>query len=267
MTVVSWFQRHPLLGYFALTFAISWGGILIVLAASGFTLAKLTPAETGLLFVLMLLGPSVSGLLSTALVDGRPGLRQLGSRLMRWRTGVRWYAVALLTAPLLLLAILLPLGALVAPAFAPRFQWQLLAIGLLAGACEEIGWTGFATPRLLARHRMVWAGLSLGLVWALWHLLVDFRYNAAAMGPAWPAEFALVYVATLTPYRMLMTWVFANTQSLLLAVLMHASYTGWLLVLYPATSLAQGLAWQAGFAALLWIAAVLIPGARPRAPG
>jgi hypothetical protein len=65
-------------------------------------------------------------------------------------------------------------------------------------------------------------------------------------------EFAVFYVTTLTAYRMLMTWVYTNTQSLSPAVLMHASYTGWLFVLYPATSPKQSLIWQSIFAAALW---------------
>jgi hypothetical protein len=55
-----------------------------------------------------------------------------------------------------------------------------------------------------------------------------------------------------------MTWVYANTQSLLLAVLMHASYTGWLFVLYPATSLEQGLVWQTGSTVALWVAVAVV---------
>lgn len=258
MTLAPCLRRHPLLGYFTLTFGISWGGILIVLIATGFDVSTPQPTELGILFVLMLLGPSVSGLTLTALLDGRAGLHDLWSRLICWNVGARWYAVALLTAPLFLLAILLPLSAFVSSAFAPRFQWALLAVGLIAGSFEEIGWTGFATPRLLARHRLWIAGLSLGLVWALWHLLVDLRYNFSTMGGGWILEFAIIYLATLTPYRILMTWVYANTSSLLLAVLMHASYTGALMVLFPATTVAQGLVWQAAFAALLWIAAALV---------
>jgi membrane protease YdiL (CAAX protease family) len=102
------------------------------------------------------------------------------------------------------------------------------------------------------------AGLWLGLVWAFWHLLVDFRYNIEAMGMVWPLEFAIVYIATLTPYRLLMTWVYRNTESVLLAVLMHASYTGWLLVLFPATSLIQSLSWQTAFAIMLWLAVACV---------
>nr|WP_294552399.1 type II CAAX endopeptidase family protein [uncultured Rhodopila sp.] len=257
-TPASLLRRHPLAGYFAMCFGISWGGILLILTATGFNLAALQPLETGLIFAMMLLGPSASGLTLTAVLDGRAGLHRLGSGLTRWTLGARWYAVALLTTPLFLLAILWPLGVVVAPAFAPRFHWPLLGVGLVAGGFEELGWTGFATPRLLARQRAGTAGLLLGLVWAFWHLLVDFRYNFEAMGVVWPLEFAVVYIATLTPYRMLMTWVYVNTGSVLLAILMHASYTGWLLVLFSATSLTQSLSWQAAFAIMLWLAVALV---------
>ncbi len=254
----SWLRRHPLLAYFALAYAISWGGIAIVLAVLGFDLAALRPAHTGLIFVSMLLGPSVSGLLLTALLDGRAGLRQLGSRLTRWKIGAGWYAVALLAAPLLLIAILFSLSVVVSPSFAPRFQWPLLAIGLVAGGFEEIGWTGFATPRLLARQRPGMAGLSLGVLWALWHGPVAFLYRDTTLGGSWILSFVIVYVATLTPYRALMTWVSANTRSTFPAILMHASYSGWLLVLFPATSLTQSLVWQSAFAVMFWLAAAQV---------
>lgn len=263
MTLRSRFERSPLLGYFGLTYGISWGGILLVLAFTGFDLTQLRPLDTGLIFMAMLLGPSTAGLAITALLDGRRGLCELVAGLARWRVGGRWYAAALLTLPLLLFAILWPLSVFVDPAFAPRFQWPLFAIGLVAGSFEEIGWTGFATPRLLARLRPFVAGLSLGLVWALWHALVDFRQNFNAQGVNWLIEFFVLYIAALTAYRLLMTWVYAHTQSLLLAILMHASYTGWLLALFPAASFEQGLVWQAAFAVALWVvAAVLMPRSR-----
>lgn len=259
MTLTLWLRRHPLIGYFAMTFGISWCGILVVLIATGFDLSTPQPVALGLIFVLMLCGPAVSGLALIALFDGSAGLRELWARLISWNVGAGWYGVALLTIPTLLLTILLLLSLLVDPAFAPRFQWTLFAVGLVAGTFEELGWTGFATPRLLARHGLGMAGLSLGLAWAFWHLLVDFRYNIDTMGAAWLLEFAIVYLATLTPYRMLMTWVYAHTQSLPMAILMHASFTGWLLVLFPATSLAQSLFWQSAFALALWgiVASVL----------
>jgi membrane protease YdiL (CAAX protease family) len=158
----------------------------------------------------------------------------------------------------LLLAVLLPLAVLLDSAFAPGFKWPLFVIGLLAGSFEEFGWTGFATPRLLARQRLFMAGLSLGLVWALWHVLVDFRQNFSTLSLTWLLEFAVFYLAALTAYRVLMTWVYSQTHSLPLAMLMHASYTGWLAVLYPATSFEQGLVWQTAFAVALWLAVALV---------
>jgi uncharacterized protein len=206
----------------------------------------------------MLLGPSASGVTLTAALDGRAELHQLGSGLLRWKLSVRWYAVALLTTPVFLLAILWLMSAIVAPTFAPRFQWALFGVGLIAGGFEEIGWTGFARPRLLKRQCMGTAGLLLGLVWAFWHLLVDFRYNFEAVGMVWPLEFSVVYIATLTPYRILMTWVYLNTRSVLLAVLMHASYTGWLLFLFPTTSVTLSVSWQTAFVIMLWLAVAFV---------
>jgi uncharacterized protein len=258
MTLVSWLRRRPLFGYFALAYGISWSGILVVLGITGFDLTKWRTLDTGLIFIAMLLGPSTAGLAFTAMLDGRRGLRELRLSIMRWRVRGRWYAVAMLTMPLLLLTTLWPLSVFVDPAFTPRFQWPLFALGLVAGSFEEIGWTGFSTPRLLARQQLFIAGLSLGLVWALWHALVDFRQNVNTMGIAWLREFAVFYIATLTAYRLVMTWMYAHTQSLLLAILMHASYTGWLLVLYPATSFKQGLVWQTAFSAALWVVVTVI---------
>ena len=261
MTRVARFRRHPLLAFFALTYGISWGGSVVVCSAAGFDLTVLRPLDTGLIFACMLLGPSIAGLTMTALLTGRAGLRELRSRFLYWRVAPRWYAVALLTIPTMMLAVLWPFSLVMDPVFAPRFQWPLFAIGLVAGTFEEIGWTGFATPRLLQQRRPFFAGLTLGLVWALWHVLVDFRQNFSTMGIAWLLEFAVLYLATLTAYRILMTWMYARTESLLLAVLMHASYTGWLFVLFPTTTFTQGLAWQATLAALLWsaVAVVAVP--------
>jgi len=89
MTPTSWLHRRPLAGYFALCFGISWGGILLILATAGFNLLALRPLEIGLIFVMMLAGPSVSGLILTAVADGRIGLHQLASRLLRWKLNMR----------------------------------------------------------------------------------------------------------------------------------------------------------------------------------
>jgi uncharacterized protein len=176
-------ERNPVPSYFALTFAISWGGVLIVVGPGGFPgtadeFERLLPAAV----LAMIAGPSIAGILLTGLVHGRAGLRAFLARLLRWRVGGRWYAVALLAAPLLMLAVLLGLS-LLSPAFLPALfvsddRWSLLLSGLLialgAGILEELGWTGFAVPELRRRHGVLATGLVVGVLWAAWHLLVMF---------------------------------------------------------------------------------------------
>lgn len=256
--IVSWIKRHPLLCYFAMAYGLSWGGIVAVLAVSGFNVRALGISQYLLIFAAMALGPSVSGLTLTAALDGRTGVRALQRRMTHYRVHLRWYVVALLTTPALLVPILSILGAVADHAYLPRLQIHLFVIGLIAGALEEIGWTGFATPRLLQRFTLPITGLGLGFIWALWHGLADFSGNIAAMGAQWPFWFGVFWIATLPPYRLLMTWLYARTSSGLLAVLMHAGYTGWLFVLSPATTFEQGLVWQSAFATTLWIAALSV---------
>jgi uncharacterized protein len=167
------------------TFVISWGGILLVvgLGPGGFSA---TPQQFQAVFPYalpaMLAGPSVAGILLTGLIDGRSGLHELLSRLLRWRVGARWYAVALLTAPLLYAAVLLSLS-LVSPAFLPGIAvsddkatilLMGIAAGLGAGIFEELGWTGFAVPRMRLRHGIFAAGLIVGMLWSAWHFFANF---------------------------------------------------------------------------------------------
>jgi membrane protease YdiL (CAAX protease family) len=156
------------------------------------------------------------------------------------------------------LLILATLTVLVSTAFAPGFQPIGLVIGLLAGCIEELGWTGFATPRLLSRWSPLKAGIVLGLIWAAWHGLADFAGNSDDLGARWLPYFLVYWMVTLTAYRVLMTFVYAHTGSLLVAMLMHASYTGWQFTLSPGTTPEQSLVWQALLAAaFVSIAAVM----------
>ena len=138
-----------------------------------------TKEQAELLFPFVLLalfaGPSVAGIVLTGLVYGRAGFRNLLTRMTRWRIGARWYAVSLLSAPLLVTATLLA-PSLSSPEFLPRMLtsdekaalllfgigWGLVGGGLL----EELGWTGFAVPTLLRqRHGVLSTGLIVGLLW------------------------------------------------------------------------------------------------------
>jgi uncharacterized protein len=224
-------KEHPVLSYYGLVFTISWGGMLLV---GGPGLFSGRDWQTDPLFPLavlaLLAGPPVAGLVMTGLVSGLTGYRELLSRLLRWRVGGRWYAAALLTAPFLMTATLLALS-LLSLEFFPAFisaNDKLspvllgIAVGLVGGFVEELGWTGFAVPKLRLRHGVLATGLIVGILWAVWHLLQVIWTASAASGPVPPALFVSVgfFSTYLLPYRVLMVWVYDRTGSLLIAVLM-----------------------------------------------
>jgi membrane protease YdiL (CAAX protease family) len=269
--------RHPASAYFALTFLVSWGGALLVIGGSGGMLGT-TPASDprfARAVVAMLAGPSVAGLLLTTLVHGRAGLRELWSRLLAWRTDVRWYAVALLTAPVLMAATLFVLSS-TDPAFVPGILTSdrkasllllSLAVGLSAGVFEELGWTGFAIPTLKRGHGVLATGLMVGIWWSAWHLLPNGWASRAAAGeleiPVYAATTVLgVFIGYLTAFRILMVWVYDHTKSLFIGMLMHASFTTSLLVLNPLNLSGARLAtYSFILAAAVWL--VVLVGVTP----
>ena len=260
-TIKALIKSHPLLSYFVLVFAISWGGGLIVIGPGAFLGTREISGELFLLVVLVALaGPSVSGILLTALVDGRAGLSEFRSRLLKWRVGARWYAVALLSAPLLFTAILFALS-LSSPKILPgilasddKMSVVLMGIvaGLMAGIFEELGWTGFAIPRMRQRYGVLGTGLIVGLLWGAWHypLFSASGSSSVALG------LAIVLVrlfSWLPPYRVLMVWVYDRTGSLLVAMLMHASLSASMFILAPLVTGVAIVTSVLVWAAVLWV--------------
>jgi membrane protease YdiL (CAAX protease family) len=225
--------ERPLTAYFGLAFGIPWilGGAAVAPA-----FLRGAPLESGAvawIFLVMLLGPSCAGIALTCLIDGRRGLRELRGRVLCTRGGALWFGVALVLFPLLIAFVLGALAFAVAPRFAPGLAPLGLVIGLLAGLFEEIGWTGFALPRLQRRFGALRAALFLGVLWGLWHLVADLLGSAAQLGTYWLPHF-IAFCVAMTATRVLMVWVYNQSESVLLVQLMHGSSTGFLITLGPA---------------------------------
>ena len=111
-TIKAFIARHPMPAYFVLTFAISWGAVLMVIGGPGGIPGGTAQSDPLFPFVYlaMLAGPSVAGILLTGLVNGRAGLREFRSRLLKWHVGAAGTRSALLTAPLLIMATLFALS-------------------------------------------------------------------------------------------------------------------------------------------------------------
>jgi CAAX protease family protein len=267
--IASLVRRHPTVAYFALAFAISWSGGLLAIGSAGGMQGTTPGSDPRFAYALiaMLAGPSMAGLLLTRLVSGREGLRRLLSRLRTWRVGVRWYALAILTAPILMMATLLALS-ISSPAFVPGIFASDhkapilaagLAVGLSAGVFEELGWTGFATPTLCKRHRVLATGFIVGFWWSAWHLLPNLWSARAAAGEL-PMSIHLagiaagLFIGYLTAFRVLMVWVYERTGSLLMGMVMHASFTASLLILNPVNMSGLNLLiYSFALAAAVWI--------------
>jgi uncharacterized protein len=185
----------------------------------------------------------------TGLLYGKAGLRELRSRLLKWRVSARWYAVALLTAPLVFTVVLIPLS-LISPVFLPgifaseakvSFVLMGIVVALIVGIFEELGWTGFAVPTLLRlRYGVLSTGIIVGVLWGSWHLIGnDIWASVATSGGLSLALFVILrgldlVVGQLLAYRVLMVWVYERTNgSLLLAMLMHASFAACTFILGP----------------------------------
>ena len=252
-------RRHAISLYFILAYGIAWAGSLIAVGPKFLRGEPMQMADALLIFIPMLAGPSIAGVTMTALVDGSAGLRDLFSRMRRWRVGGRWYAVAMLLPPVLILAVLLPLSTWVSPVFAPNLLALGIVIGLLAGFFEEIGWTGYAFPKMEARNGALAAAVYLGLLWSTWHVVADYLATSATLGGYWFPHFLAFMTISMTAMRVLIAWVYCNTRSVLMAQIMHASSTGFLAVLGPvALSPANDTQWYAVYGAVLWIVVVLV---------
>ena len=192
-------RRWPITIFYLLTLAVSW------------PLGFLPP------------GPSIAAITVTALIDGRRGVGALLRRIAVWRVGVRWYLVALLGPVGLLAAAALVNVAAGAQVITegPLVDWLELGglfgvqvVGVIAGAWEELGWRGFALPRLLKSFSPLVASLGVGVLWAAWHIPLFMS-----------GELPWADAASLVVLSILFTAVFVRTkQSVLIAFLMHAAF-------------------------------------------
>jgi membrane protease YdiL (CAAX protease family) len=209
-SVSSVVKRHPLITFFVLSYALSW----LAWPVWALGLYPISPVFS--------FGPFLAALVVLAITNGKTGVGGLLRRMVRWRVGLRWYAVALLLpAGLALAATVLNvlLGAQV-PSSAELGGWSglllvffvSLLIPGLGGAWEEPGWRGFAFPRLQSGRSALFASLILGVLITGWHLPLMF------VGQVHYSDIVLIMGAVVV-----FNWVFNNANgSVLIIMLMHA---------------------------------------------
>jgi uncharacterized protein len=225
-------KQHSVLAYFILAYMISWAVELpLAASAQGWLQAPVPPA----LHYLASFGPMLSALIVTAATEGSPGIRHLLAGLLKWRVGSGWMLFATLSPVALFL-----LAAIVG--YAINGTWPDLALlgevdylpylGMVGafilwlltfGLGEEVGWRGYALPRLQQGHTALTATLILGVVWALWHVPAFFYKDTyVAMGLI--AGLPLLLLSILAA-SIVFTWLYNSTHgSLLMTMLFHALF-------------------------------------------
>jgi membrane protease YdiL (CAAX protease family) len=204
--MTAWARRFPLLIYFALAYVFTW--------------SLLPRARTSTVVALIALCGPAAAAFSTAALGGRDMLQDLRKRVLAWRVPLFWYALALLL-PLAISALRTAIESLWgAPgpiAVQPITALAMTVFVLVAG--EEVGWRGFALPRLLVRFGPWYASLLVGLLWSLWHLPLFYMAGMPQHGMPFPP-----YVAYVIGLSILLTWLAQCTLgSVIIATLFHGA--------------------------------------------
>jgi uncharacterized protein len=210
----------PLIAFLALTFALTWGlAALFLMFPDPLTALFGEPGLSNPLVILAIYSPGIVGVFLVWRYYGLAGLGSFFRRLTLWRAPLSWWLFLILGIPAVVYTGAALKGSLSNPF--PFSPWTLVlpAIGhaLILGPLEEFGWRGFALPLLQRKYAPFWAGLILGVIWALWHvpsfMMSGMPQSSWSVGPYFLGIIAISII--LTPFFN------AARGSLLIAVLYH----------------------------------------------
>jgi uncharacterized protein len=204
-------KRHPIITFFVLTYAIGWGCI---------------PFWTFAAF-----SPLVAALIVIPLTQGLSGLRELGSRMIRWRVRWYWYAVAI-GLPLAVIGVTVGLNVVLGASTPSLAQFGSVTTVLLVFAVrlvnpgdgalgEEPGWRGFALPGLQSTLSPLVSTLILGVLVAGWHAPILFLEDGGLQPPI-VVGYLLGSVAVTFWY----SWLFNHTGGSVLITLVSHAFQG-----------------------------------------
>jgi membrane protease YdiL (CAAX protease family) len=223
-------RQHPLFFFFLMSYAFSW----IILIPYILSVWGILKGNFAFLYILKpFVGPTLAAIIMTRITEGKEGLLRLRQRLGQRRVGWQWYLFILLGIPALIL-----LGIIIQPGMLASFQgltprllvtYPLYFVIVFFGVAlpEEIGWRGFALPRMQPRYGPLWGTLLLGVLWCFWHLLFFLTpYHGGGPGTSFATfltSFSYFFLMVMA-IAIIFTWVFNHTGgSIFIANLVHAA--------------------------------------------
>jgi hypothetical protein len=209
-----------LVPFLALTFGLTWGlAILLMLFTDQIVAIFGEISMSNPLFILAVYSPGIASVLLLWRHYGLGGLGSFFRRLTLGRMATHWWLFLILGIPAVVYLGAAIKGTISDPfPFSPWYQaLPALALALFLGPIEEFGWRGLALPLLQRRFAPFWAGLILGLIWALWH--VPSFFIGGMPQTAWAAG---PYFLGIIAISVILTPMFNASQgSLLIAVVFH----------------------------------------------
>lgn len=254
-------QTTPsLLKFFSLTYIVSWILWIAALAILRGAAPQASPlrAISGFLYLLGVFAPAFVALALTARAEGRAATMLLLRRTVKWSVHARWYvfAAGYIAAIKLAVALLLRITTGAWPVFGQEAVY-IMAIAIVFStptqAGEEIGWRGYALPRLSALLGLSGASIVLGVIWACWHLPFFFISGNEKSGQSFP-----IYLLSVTAISVAMAWLYWRTNgSLLLTMLMHAAINNTKDIVPSAVSAATK-AFSLGSSRVAWLSVAIL---------
>jgi hypothetical protein len=206
--ITSAVKRHPLVTFFGLAYAISYGFYVLPMLVPGFPF-------------LFPFGSIIAAIITASITQGTAGLKELLSRCLRWRVAPQWYAAALLVPLAMGLAVAALNTLLGAPLpdlaqFGPWYSILLLIPMAMIDAPlqENSGWHGYAMPRFPVDRSPLANTLIMGVLLAGWHAPLTLS-EPSIIAP---------YLITAILSAVVTNWVYYNArQSALLVILYHSA--------------------------------------------
>ncbi len=231
-------RRHPMLVFFVLAYAGSWiSWSPWWLSQDGLGVLSFEPTLAmiaGINQVGLFAGPFAAALIVTRVCDGSKAVSALLDSMTKWRVRPIWFIAAVLVIPIVIAtgyvatsetSVTATAGALIVAALLGTYFVYLLGGPLQ----EEIGWRGFALPRLQMTLHPMWAALILGVLHGFWHvpLFLTSAWDTARGN----AGELVAYLALVISLSFILSWLANGSRgSILLAILGHNGVNWGLLV-------------------------------------
>jgi len=220
--------------YFLLSYIISWTFWVALIIAFQLNIGSIRdivdPTNDFFINIITrigLFGPALASVIVIYYEKKRSGLRELFSRIKKWRVGIEWY-IAIIFVSIIPVLCALTVDILVDGSLPEIFSITFLFSAVIlfffilffGGGLEEPGWRGYALPALQSKYNVTKSSLILGFCWCFWHFPLFFIPGSSRGGLSSFPGFLLIGLGI----TFIFTWLYNNTESLFATILFHTMF-------------------------------------------